>query len=75
MATVKQVLHHLVSHAPGLSDVQRLEFHEAVEETPGLEYDPALDEPGDIQDETPKSIDDRISALKAELTALEASQG
>lgn len=32
MATVAGLLHHLIDHAPGLSDTNRQEYHEAVDE-------------------------------------------
>ena len=30
MATLEDVLHHLVAHTPGLSDENRQEFHDAI---------------------------------------------
>lgn len=42
MATLVDVLHHLVTHAPNLSDENRAEFHAAVNE---LEEDDAPEEP------------------------------
>lgn len=42
MATVAELLHHLIDHAPGLSDTNRQEYREAVDqEMPAAEEEQA----------------------------------
>ena len=48
MATIREVLQHLVRHAPGLSEENRAEFLHAVDKATGYQPEP---EPGEQQPE------------------------
>ena len=77
MAVIAEVLHYLVTHAPGLSDINRQEFHDALDEA-GFE-EPKPDPPAEPAEAPagqgtfePGDRDAEITALEARLAELRA---